>query len=744
MCGIAAVFLLGGRPARPEDHGTVARMSERQHSRGPDGTALLRRPTYSLAFNRLAVFAAKSGAQPFVSEGFSQVTMVNGEIYNFRELRERWTGPVTDSSDCSVVHDLLPVLGPELFGALRGMFAVVGVDERARTLTLARDHFGIKPLFYAVRDGRVHVASELKALFAPGAVPCVPDWAFALQDAHFSLVSHYSDDRARTYFDGVCEVPPGSTVTIDLDTGRVTTWRFWQPEFQDGGEPDEDPAPYVERYRHLLDQAVVRACMAEQPPVVQLSGGIDSVAVAALAARHRDIRLWTVLSPTSVATGDFRAAARAADHLGLPFHWVDATETERDLSVDDWQQILWQTETPLADPGFLYRLLMSRAIAENSHPAKAVLSGQGSDEFNGGYTTALAPPGRPNWRGFFESLDDRRRRTLLNAAPGAVAEISRGATEGCLRTSWLAELVESPATDLYQEYIDRKLYDLRLYNCWCDDRTSAAHGLESRPAFLDVDLVDFSLAVPPTLRGRLFDDKAILRRAVRGLVPDDLADRPKVPFYAGAARSTGLAALANLLERGQDRLVELATSGTVTAGVLDPDALRRAIRKAVRHPQRDGVQRLLRLLSLGALELVLTGQREPHPGFGASAPVGTTGRGGVDPEAVAGRVGAARATVPVGVRFALDADIRLMREHGADRSDKVYLLRRGRLEYSLDPAIEANLADLVPRLVEPATVEQLALRAGRPEEEVRAGVADLLHHRVLRTLPAETAGGPAA
>lgn len=305
-------------------------------------------------------------------------------------------------------------------------------------------------------------------------------------------------------------------------------------------------------------------------------------------------------------------------------------------------------------------------------------------------------------------------------------------------------MVESPATDLYQEYIDRKLYDLRLYNCWCDDRTSAAHGLESRPAFLDVDLVDFSLSVPPALRGRLFDDKAILRRAVRGLVPDDLADRPKVPFYAGAARSTGLAALANLLERGQDRLVELATSGTVTAGVLDPDALRRAIRKAVRHPQRDGVQRLLRLLSLGALELVLTGQREPHPGFGASAPVGTAGRGGVDPEAVAGRVGAARATVPVGVRFALDADIRLMREHGADRSDKVYLLRRGRLEYSLDPAVDASLADLVPRLVEPATVEQLALRAGRPVEEVRAGVADLLHHRVLRTLPAETAGGPAA
>ncbi|MER7702469.1 asparagine synthase (glutamine-hydrolyzing) [Kitasatospora sp. NPDC097605] len=742
MCGIAGVFLLGDRPARPEDHGIVARMSERQHSRGPDGTALLRRPTYSLAFNRLAVFAEESGAQPFVAEGFSHVTVVNGEIYNFRELRKRWASPATDGSDCSVVHDLLPVLGPALFGALRGMFAVVGVDERERKLTLARDHFGIKPLFYAVRDGRLYVASELKALFTPGAVPCAPDWAFALQDAHFSLVSHYSADQARTYFDGVREVPPGSTVNIDLDTGSVTTRRFWQPGFQDSGELNEDPAPYVERYQSLLDQAVSRACMADQPPVVQLSGGIDSVAVAALAARHRDIRLWTVLSPTSVETGDFRAAARAADHLGLPLHWVDASETERDLSVDDWQQILWQTETPLADPGFLYRLLMSRAIAENSHPTKAVLSGQGSDEFNGGYTTALAPPGRRNWQGFVDSLDERRRRTLLNAAPGAVSEISRGVTEGCLRTSWLAELVESPSTDLYRGYIDRKLYDLRLYNCLCDDRTSAAHGLESRPVFLDVDLVDFSLAVPPALRGRLFDDKAILRRAVRGFVPDDLADRPKVPFYAGAARSTGLAALANLLERGQNSFVELATSGTIAAGVLDPDALRRAIREAVRHPQRDGVQRLLRLLSLGALEVVLTGQGEPHPGFGASAPVGTAGPGGSAPETAAGRVDAARVAVPAGVSFALEADIRLMREHGAERSGKVYLLRRGRLEYSLDPAVDANLADLVPRLVEPATVEQLARRAGRPVEEVRTGVADLLQYRVLRTLPAETTGGP--
>jgi asparagine synthase (glutamine-hydrolysing) len=618
MCGIAGVFGLGGRLLTGADRAAADAMAAAQQHRGPDRDTVGDGSGYALRFARLAVNALTDGDQPFEDPHGRWVTVVNGEIYNHVELRRRHRGPVVNASDCAVVADLASVLGEALFGQLRGMFAVVLLDRHERRVHLVRDPFGIKPLFWSVRGDRLYVASELKGLFASGRVPAEPDWAAVLTGSVLLSARRGTLRDDLSHFRYAEAVPPGGVVSVDLDTGAVRTSRYH--EWTIGAGPLTNASDYVEEYRRLLVQAVDRACLADTPVTVLLSGGVDSLAVAALAAGRRALTAWTVLAPPTEPV-EHPAAARAAQALGIPLSWADTRAAERHLGLADWCWLLRRCETPLAGPEQYYKLAMLHAARDAGDPFTVVLTGQGSDEFNGGYAAGFShtPPG--GWAGFLDALELGRHRHALDRMPGAVRALGGPLPERWLRLDWLRAQVPALPADPYEYWISAMLASLQQYNCWHEDRDTAAYSAETRPVFLDVDLVAHALSVPASLRADLLWDKRILRDAVRPLLPaalttgsrGGLVQRPKAPFHMQADRRTALAVVVGLLDRDGDDLVELATCGPTAKAVLEPAALCEGIRRVLADPDLTDLDHLLRLLSLGALETLLAADAPATP-----------------------------------------------------------------------------------------------------------------------------------
>jgi asparagine synthase (glutamine-hydrolysing) len=631
MCGIAAIFGLAGRPLTAADRTAADAMAAAQRHRGPDRDTSADGADYALRFARLAVNALADGDQPFEDPAGRWLTVVNGEIYNHVELRRRHPVPATNASDCAVVADLAPLLGEGLFGQLRGMFAVLLLDRRERRVHLVRDPFGIKPLFWSIRGDRLYVASELKGLFASGRVPAEPDWAGVLTGSAMLSARRGTLRDDLSHFRYAHAVAPGSVVTVELTTGAVRTDRYHQ--WTIGAGSFAHPDDYVVEYRRLLEQAVDRSCRADTPVTVLLSGGVDSVAVAALAAQRRELTAWTVLAPPTEPL-EHPAAVRAAHSLGIPLSWVDTRTAEQHLGLADWCWLLRHCETPLAGPEQYYKLAILHAARQAGDPFTVVLTGQGSDEFNGGYAAGFShtPPG--GWAGFLDALELGQHRHALDRMPGAVRAFCGQLPERWLRLDWLRAQLPALPTDPYEYWISSMMASLQQYNCWHEDRDTAAYSAETRPVFLDVDLVAHALSVPPGLRADLLWDKRILRDAVRPLLPaalttgsgGGLVDRPKAPFHMQASRRTALAVVVGLLHRDGNALVDLATAGPSARTVLEPAALRDGVRRALADPELTDLEQLLRLLCLGALETLLAAPASPP-----SAAITTLTIGGAAP-----------------------------------------------------------------------------------------------------------------
>ena len=738
MCGIAAVFAVGTRRVGGEDQLIAERMRAAQAHRGPDATTGDRGPRHVLLFDRLSVNALATGQQPLYGPG-GLVAAVNGEIYNHRalEARDRLV-PSGGGSDCAVVPSLFFRLGRKAFAELRGIFAAVLWDEDAGVVHLVRDPFGVKPLFYCLRDGRLLVASELKGIFASGRVPAEPDWHGAIGDSSFNLTGGLTGAPGRTYFSHVSTVPPGSGVTVHLDTGRIEEWSYWSlPRNAEG--PVVSAEELVSCYRVLLEQAVDRSCMTDVPVTIFLSGGVDSGVVAALAARRLALTAWTVLSRNTVESGDFASATHTAGTLGIPLSWVETTEAERSFGLDEWLRVLHASETPLAGPEQYWKMAMLQAAQVHGEPFKVVLTGQGSDEFNGGYTSVGSPDG--SWEGFMRSLAARQRRSRLDELPGAYAALDL-ATRGCVREEWWSS--ESAALgnhdDLYTGYLLGKSSDLQRFNCWHEDRVAAAYGVESRPPFLDVDLVEFSTRIPTSLRAELLCDKRILRQAARTWLPADLAERPKAPFFYAARRSVGLAMLTTLLSRHGDELVDLAVSAPTSSAVLSPDALRRAVRAAVRHPERKGIEQVLRLLSLGALEALLT----PPATVAATGPLDLSrmrvGSLGSDTDHSTDQGARDLLVAPPldgSATVVLRREVQLYHRAGTSHPAPLFVARGGLVEYSIRFEAEPLLSALLPLLTRPVTVDALVAATGHSAAEVNAKLNELVDLSLL-DFPART------
>jgi asparagine synthase (glutamine-hydrolysing) len=551
MCGIAGVC----RPDGPEPAGPgLAEALRALRHRGPDGEGTFAAPGVALGMRRLAIIDLVTGAQPVFNEDRSVVAVFNGEIYNYVELREelRQRGHTfATASDTEVLVHLYEDEGEALCSRLRGMFAFAIWDGRTRSLLLARDRFGEKPLFVAPLPGGLAFASELKGLLplmrAAGAAPRVREQGI------YDYLSLGAVPQPDTVYEGVSAVGPGCWLRFDGEQAREQA--YWRPELEPKAVVSYAEAQ--EELRHTLGDAVRLRLRSDVPVGVFLSGGVDSSVVAYEAARHLGGRLRTFT--VSVADGELdeapvarrTAAALGVENVVLPLHVAPR---------DEVLAVARHFDQPFADPSAIPSSAVARLAREQ---VKVILNGDGGDEVCGGYRRYLAartlgrigslPGARAALRAAFSRLAAGRRRS----AAGLLRRFGRGLSlqSGARYLVWTKDLLldedkqrvwrgrpQRATEDWVADRLDGNLaavdtqvagdIGIELLSSLLVkmDMATMAASLEGRSPFLDHEVAQFALRLPVAFRVRGSRLKAVLRDAYRGRLPREVIEGRKRGF----------------------------------------------------------------------------------------------------------------------------------------------------------------------------------------------------------------------
>ena len=596
MCGIAGYLTLDGAPAAL---GPLQRMTDAVAHRGPDGEGHHVAGPIALGHRRLAILdLTDTGRQPMSAGNGRWTISYNGEVYNFRELRRELEtlGHRFDSrTDSEVVLKAWVQWGPGCLTRLNGMFAFAIWDAERQAVYLARDRYGVKPVYHARRGAAFLFGSEIKALLAHGALSAQIDTAALVE--YMTFQNFFGE---RTLFAGVEILPPGTWMMQAADGRPATITEYWDFNFS---QPTQmrSADEYEEELDALFRQAVGRQMVSDVPVSAYLSGGVDSGSITAVASGHLPgMNTFTVGFDLSSASGmemafDERRGAEAMSNIFKTEHYemvLKAGDMERALP-----SMAWHLEEPRVGqsyPNFYAAKLASRF-------GKVVLSGAGGDELFGGYP----------WRYYravvndhFDDYVDKYHQYWSRLIPPDTAQsmfrpIAGNTNDVSTRAIFRqvfrrhADMLTTP-----EDYINHSLYfeaKTFLHGLLVvEDKLSMAHGLESRVPFLDNDLVDFAMRIPvnmklgnlgeairlnendPAARRRYFDKthdgKLILRKVMARHVPADVSNAAKQGFSAPDAswfRGESITYVRDLLLGSRARIYDFLDRDTVEALVQE-------------------------------------------------------------------------------------------------------------------------------------------------------------------------------
>ena len=570
MCGIAGIVDLTGGHAVPIP--SLRRMSDALIHRGPDGQGTFEQPRVALASRRLSIVGLADGDQPVANEDGTVHAVFNGELFDYPDVKRRLQGSghrLTTSCDTEVIPHLYEDRQEGMFADLRGQFAIALWSARSQRLVLARDRFGVIPLYWSRQrcNGAdwLLFASEIKALLASGLVDAAPDLKGIDQVFHFLAVPGPS-----TCFAGVQLLQPGHYLTVDLGSpGAPSTIHdrvFWDLDFPDSDDQvaGANREQLVDRFDEVLCGAVEKRLRADVPVVSYLSGGVDSSLVVAMATKLRGtpIPAFTV-QIASPRFDESRYAAIVTEHVGAP---------PTVLRVDDatvqaaYPALIAAAEAPVVDTASAASLLLAAEVHRSGY--KVALAGEGSDEWLGGYPwhkahkllgLADVVPGVPVSMGI---------RRLLGGIAGATPEamdrilsprriLGHYSAFHDLYSLMIAAryLLFAPSTldalrdhDPYLELQPdlarmRRWLPLHQSAYWAarihlaghllslkGDRVAMRSSVETRYPFLDEDVFAFLAGVHPRWKLRGFRDKYLLRLLAERYLPPSIAWRRKVMF----------------------------------------------------------------------------------------------------------------------------------------------------------------------------------------------------------------------
>jgi asparagine synthase (glutamine-hydrolysing) len=569
MCGIAGVIDLAGRRSAPP--GVLRRMADALVHRGPDDDGYLELPHVGLANRRLSIVGLADGKQPIANEDRSVWCVFNGEFFEYPEKRAELEAKghrFRTHTDTELIPHLWEDHGEQLLDHLKGQFAFCVYDSRTERLLLARDRFGICPLYWTVqrRDDTAYLlfASEIKGLLASGMVPAEPDLRGINQ-----VFTFFSIPGPITCFRGVNLLPPGHCLRVQPgDPDRAVAERaYWEMEFPDHGQeerPSEREA--VAEYERLFVQSVEKRLRADVPVVAYLSGGVDSSVAVAVASKvlGRPIPTFTV-AVRSKGFDESGPAERVAKFIGTRAVVTDYSHAE---VRETYPELIRAAEYPVVDTSAAALLRLARSVRE--HGYKVALTGEGSDEFLAGYPWFKVH----KLLSVLEVVPGVHVGTLLKVAalrltgqPGVPLRLIReaqdavGGHNGWLDVYGMMSLskLRFYSEDLKRELIHRTPYtelglDVGRMRRWHPfhraiylgarvmlggyllaakgDRVAMHESVELRPPFLDEDLVAYTNRLHPRWKLRRFTEKYILRRMAEKWVPHDIARRPKKMFRA--------------------------------------------------------------------------------------------------------------------------------------------------------------------------------------------------------------------
>lgn len=620
MCGICGVF--HSDRDRRVNRDTLAAMNRQIVHRGPDDDGFFVEENVGLAMRRLSIIDIQTGHQPISNEHENIWIVFNGEIYNHQDLRRdlqsRGHRYRTQSDTETIVH-LYEEYGRNCVEHLRGMFSFAIWDRTRRTLFLARDRLGIKPLYYRFDGETLLFGSEIKTILAyPGVKPEFNRGTLAEYLA-FGYVA-----GEETMYAGIRKLMPGHILTID-ERGQLETSSYWDLDVttDNGSQPREH---YVRRYREQLEECVSSHLMSDVPLGVFLSGGLDSSAVAALTTKIRKEPIETF----SVGYGEevyseLPYARTVAEHLKSRHHEV---HLGRDEFFQTLPRLIWHEDEPIVWPSSVALYFVARLARER---VTVVLTGEGSDETLGGYTRypwtllnsrmdsiyrTLAPAAlrrmlRQGISSFPISATLKRKleHTFLGrdgaSWPSFYFDNFYSAFSATEQSELLTTEAKQGAGDAYagsMEYWNRSSGDLLHRLLYTDiksylvellmkqDQMSMAASIESRVPFLDHTLVEFTASIPAKYATRGMAGKCILKAAVEDLLPHSIVYRQKMGFptpWAYWLQGSSLDSLRSLLMEAR----------TLERGLFRAEAVNRLFAEHTAG-YRDHGNRIWRLLNL--------------------------------------------------------------------------------------------------------------------------------------------------
>jgi asparagine synthase (glutamine-hydrolysing) len=518
--------------------------------RGPDDSGFWKEPGLGLGFRRLSIIDLKEGHQPLCNEDETVWIVFNGEIYNYKPLRaglESRGHVFRTQTDTEVIVHLYEEYGEQCVQHLRGMFGFAVWDRKKRRLFGARDHFGIKPFYYSHDGNRFLFGSEIKSLLA------AEDAERKLRpESLLNYLTFQYVPEPDTMFQGISKLPPGHAITVSPE-GSVRIERYWDPMF----EPVDRPlAHYIEEIREKLKESVALHMQSDVERGCFLSSGIDSTAIAAHMRAIEPIRTFSV--GFEGPNDETRIARETAAALGTEHYAKIITERDYFESVP---KAVWHQDEPVADPSAIALYHVAKLAREH---VTVVLSGEGADELFGGYRiycepsalrplswlpaplarllnriARLLPDGMAGRNYLLRATTPLEQRFLGNAklldeeSKAALVRLDRRLL-GSYRNPWqIAGQYYAKTRHLdpvtRMQYIDMNLWlpgDILMKA----DKMTMAHSLELRVPFLDKELFALAASIPASHRIAGGTTKYVFRKAMEGVIPDFILNRPKLGF----------------------------------------------------------------------------------------------------------------------------------------------------------------------------------------------------------------------
>ena len=554
MCGFVGIINKNGLNIRPE---ILRKMATVIHHRGPDEEGIFIDENCGFFHKRLSIIDLATGQQPMTFENFTIV--FNGEIYNYIELREeliRKGHHFRTTSDTEVILHLYKEYGDEFVNRLNGMFAFIIYDYVSRKIFIARDHFGIKPLYWYQDKNLILFGSEIKAILAHPHIRAIP----AIENLYEYLTFQFIIGEG-TMFQNIRKVKPGHCMTIDLNSWKLKSVNYWEPNFSTDFFHTEEY--FVSELQRILDDTIMQQMRSDVPVGTYLSGGMDSSLVTIMASRM-------VGHPLKSFSGAFNEGPEFNE---LPYARIAAKKANAELFeifpteqefMDILPKLIYHLDEPVAGPGLFPQYMVSKFA---SNHVKVILGGQGGDEIFGGYARYLVAyleqaikgsifesneeaehivnlrsilPNLPSLKqylpmikGFwkdeaFEPMD-RRYYNLINRMGSTInflqPEFVNGRNEDEIFGKFSQHFNHPETKSYYNKMTQFDLTSSMPALLQVEDRVSMAVSIESRVPLLDRRIIDLISRMPAGMKFKGGELKYLMKRTINNIVPPEILNR---------------------------------------------------------------------------------------------------------------------------------------------------------------------------------------------------------------------------